>query len=204
MLAAYLEIDAGSLASHNVDSVAIEFIVPTLWLKENRVDDRSVVLFRLVDRIWTPLTTRLVDRTEDLVSYEALSPGLSQFAVTKYGISGGTSIDVRLRNEAWWTGFFTKTVSGSFSRDMGGVYAGRKDSNTYRGYMKFDISKVPDYVSVIGVALHAYTALSSSSHGLYAAPCLLLPGTSSPSGHEPPEHLMRPEGEGRTLRRVPR
>ncbi len=77
----YLDISADDLPSDGFDEVVIAFEVPTSWLAEKGVDPDDIGLFRLVEGDWVALPTESLDSTDDFVFYEAVSPGLSEFAV---------------------------------------------------------------------------------------------------------------------------
>ena len=78
---AYLEITADELSGDDIETVGINFDVPTSWLSENGIDEMGVAMYRQVNDSWTALITDIVSKSETLVSYEATSAGLSQFAI---------------------------------------------------------------------------------------------------------------------------
>ena len=76
---AYYQIDSGGIPDHYLEEVIIEFGVTLPWLEEMDAEVGDVTLFRLVEGKWTPLQTQAVERSEGWVSYESLSPGLSNY-----------------------------------------------------------------------------------------------------------------------------
>ncbi|MCH8987454.1 MAG: PGF-pre-PGF domain-containing protein, partial [Chloroflexi bacterium] len=78
----YLEITAGQISDDAIKEVTIDFTVPTAWLKENQITEEDIVLLRLVEGSWTGLNTKRVDTSPDMVSYQAVSPGLSLFSIS--------------------------------------------------------------------------------------------------------------------------
>ena len=81
----YIQIDHESLSTGRFESVTIEFDVSTAWLKAHGYDPGHVVLERYAGR-WTSLPTMIVSQTGHVVTYQAISPGLSLFAVTAVGL----------------------------------------------------------------------------------------------------------------------
>jgi PGF-pre-PGF domain-containing protein len=76
-----IEIGTENLADPDIDSVTLSFDVSQEWLDSNGHDADAIALQRFSDD-WQLLPTTLISREGDEVSYEAISPGLSLFAVT--------------------------------------------------------------------------------------------------------------------------
>jgi PGF-pre-PGF domain-containing protein len=76
-----IEIGTEGLADPDIESVTLSFDVSQEWLDSNGHDADAIALQRFSDD-WQLLHTTLISRKGDEVSYEAISPGLSLFAVT--------------------------------------------------------------------------------------------------------------------------
>jgi len=80
----YLKISADRLPDDDIQAVTIEFNVPTVWLQENSVSEDDIVLLRLGGDRWTVLDTKLVGKEADVVTYKAVSAGLSVFSIGSF------------------------------------------------------------------------------------------------------------------------
>ena len=76
-----IEIGTENLADPDIESVTLSFDVSQEWLDSNGHDADVIALQRFSDD-WQLLPTTLISREGEEVSYEAISPGLSLFAVT--------------------------------------------------------------------------------------------------------------------------
>lgn len=65
-----------------VNQSAIRFEVSKTWLTENNIDDTKVSLNRYENNAWNKLTTTKMSDDGTNVLYEAISPGLSVFAIS--------------------------------------------------------------------------------------------------------------------------
>ena len=74
----YLEIN---LSESVIDNATIIFAIPTSWLTSNRVDKNNVVLMRLSGGRWENLETSVVSENVNEVTFSAVTPGFSFFAV---------------------------------------------------------------------------------------------------------------------------
>ncbi len=81
----YVKLTFSTLA---VEQVKIKFRVPVSWLKERNVSPATVRLLRYEKSVWKELNTQIINRTRDYVVYQAISPGLSYFAVVGEPDSG--------------------------------------------------------------------------------------------------------------------
>ena len=72
---------AAEIDPESLESVRVTFDVPIEWLTEAGGDSENVVLQRLVGD-WVPLVTSLIAESAEAFTFEALSPGLSLFAIT--------------------------------------------------------------------------------------------------------------------------
>ena len=66
----------------SLESVKVTFDLPRQWLADANGEPGDVVLQRLVGGEWVPLATSLIAESAARLTFEALSPGLSLFAIT--------------------------------------------------------------------------------------------------------------------------
>jgi len=78
----YLTIEKTNFTDADISSVKIRFKIEKTWLSENRIDESSVVLSRYWLGVWTDLETTKIGDDGTWVYFEAISPGLSYFAIT--------------------------------------------------------------------------------------------------------------------------
>lgn len=78
----YLEVDKTNIQDEDISSVRIRFKVEKSWLSENNIDASTVTLKRYENGAWSSLPTIKATENDDFVFYEAVSPGLSVFAVS--------------------------------------------------------------------------------------------------------------------------
>ncbi len=78
----YIEITAENLGDENVSQAKIRFEVDTSWINENRIDKHTVALYRYANDTWQKLNTTMINETESYVTYEAVTPGFSVFAIS--------------------------------------------------------------------------------------------------------------------------
>ena len=76
----YLEVAAEGFDEADVRSVTLSFAVPNRWLDDDGRDAASVSLVRLANG-WQRLATWVTDRAGDETTFQAVSPGLSVFAI---------------------------------------------------------------------------------------------------------------------------
>ena len=76
----YIEVAAEGFDDLEVRSVTLSFAVPNQWLDDDLRDAATVTLVRLSDG-WQRLTTWITDRSGDETGFQAVSPGLSLFAI---------------------------------------------------------------------------------------------------------------------------
>jgi PGF-pre-PGF domain-containing protein len=70
-----------NIADENVSQVKIKFKVEKAWIEDANAKPEDVVLERWIENEWVKLDTKKVSEDEKYVYYEALSPGLSYFAI---------------------------------------------------------------------------------------------------------------------------
>ncbi len=78
----YIGINHTNLADSNLKTLKIKFSVPKSWLTANNYADSKVRLMRYTSSGWTTLTTTKVNESSANIDYEAVSPGLSIFAIS--------------------------------------------------------------------------------------------------------------------------
>lgn len=76
----YIQITKQNITDEDVSTIIFEFKVPKSWLEGN--DPNSVVLQRFDGNEWRVLPTKVISKDNMYVYYEAISPGLSLFAIT--------------------------------------------------------------------------------------------------------------------------
>ena len=77
----YLEIKTTNVGPTNVKKGTITFDVPRSWLAENGLSESAVALFRHASGQWNELSTSVKTSTSTSVTYSAVTPGFSYFAV---------------------------------------------------------------------------------------------------------------------------
>jgi PGF-pre-PGF domain-containing protein len=75
------EIVASNLPDQDIKSATIKFKVDRNWLSNNQVTQDKVSLYRLENGEWRELQTSFQKTDETYAYYEAVSPGLSVFAI---------------------------------------------------------------------------------------------------------------------------
>ena len=78
----YINIDKSNVADADIGKVTMDFKVDKLWIKENNINESTISLYRYgINDQWTRLET--VKTSEDNINiyFQAVSPGLSVFAV---------------------------------------------------------------------------------------------------------------------------
>jgi PGF-pre-PGF domain-containing protein len=76
----YLSFGTGNISESGFSDLKIYFQVPRSWLSSNRIRSDSVSLYRYSDS-WRKLPTSLLNEDEASARYEAVSPGMSYFAI---------------------------------------------------------------------------------------------------------------------------
>jgi PGF-pre-PGF domain-containing protein len=78
----YLTITKTNIIDADVSNVKIRFKVAKSWISGNRVDESTVTLSRYSLGVWTALQTTKTGDDGTYVYFEAVSPGLSVFAIS--------------------------------------------------------------------------------------------------------------------------
>ena len=76
----YIDINSRITASSFI-SATIVFTIEKSWLTQQSIASSSVKLWRWNNNQWNPLVTTKVSETSTTVTFEAVSPGFSVFAV---------------------------------------------------------------------------------------------------------------------------
>ncbi|MCD6495954.1 MAG: PGF-pre-PGF domain-containing protein [Candidatus Aenigmarchaeota archaeon] len=76
----YLKIEKSMITDNEIEDVGLEFVVSRSWLDAEGINYSDVRLFRL-ENGWRELPTRKITEDYSNVYYEAISPGLSYFAI---------------------------------------------------------------------------------------------------------------------------
>ncbi|MDW7731772.1 MAG: PGF-pre-PGF domain-containing protein [Methanolobus sp.] len=72
----------GYAITENIRGPIIAFRVDRSWIREEVIDEDSIVLNRYSDDSWEKLPTQIVDSDEDYLYFETKTPGFSPFAIT--------------------------------------------------------------------------------------------------------------------------
>jgi len=76
---AYIEISA-NVSDNDLKEVRINFQVPKNWIEANGLSEDSISLYRFAGK-WVRLETKKISSDPSFVHYQALSPGLSYYAI---------------------------------------------------------------------------------------------------------------------------
>jgi len=77
----YLRIEKRNIEDKDIDSVKIKFKVKKSWLNENNVE--QLVLKKFIDGEWIEIPTNKIDSSSIYEYYEAITTGLSYFAIAE-------------------------------------------------------------------------------------------------------------------------
>lgn len=64
------------------ESADIEFKVPRTWMKENKIDEATLVLNRFHDNAWTQLETEKTGEDAEFLYFKSKTPGFSFYSIT--------------------------------------------------------------------------------------------------------------------------
>jgi len=80
----YISIIHKNIEDENISEVSFDFAVDKSWLFDNNLSKETVKLSRYsdADDSWQALETELISETDEAISYNAISEGLSIFAIT--------------------------------------------------------------------------------------------------------------------------
>lgn len=85
----YLQITRSNIADTDTSKITMKFRVSKSWLTTNGVGESNIALWRYTSGAWKQVETKLVSSDASYVNYEAITPGLSTFAIGSK--EGGTS-----------------------------------------------------------------------------------------------------------------
>jgi len=91
----YLEITKTNITDNDISSVTIKFKVEKSWITANGIDPNTIKLRRLVGSAWTDLPTTKTSEDSTFIYFEAVSPGLSLFAITGQKIITTSTTTIR-------------------------------------------------------------------------------------------------------------
>lgn len=77
----YLSIDKVNISEADIEKVTMDFKVEGAWITSNNIDESTVSMYRYVNDVWNKLETVKVSDDSTNIYYQAVSPGLSVFAV---------------------------------------------------------------------------------------------------------------------------
>ncbi len=84
-ISSYLDIEFTSNGSKvketDIDSITIYFKIEKSWIENNNIDKESIKLLRYKDYVWYELTTTYNNEDDNYVYYNAVTKGLSTFAI---------------------------------------------------------------------------------------------------------------------------
>lgn len=77
----YIEVNKTNVTDANINQTNIRFRVEKSWVNANNINETTIALYRFADNAWNKLnTTKSGEDTENIL-YDAVSPGLSVFAI---------------------------------------------------------------------------------------------------------------------------
>lgn len=87
----YIEVNKTNITDTSVNNATLRFKVEKSWLTSNNVNESTVALYRYDNNAWNKLeTTKIGDLDTDNILYEAVSLGLSVFAISGEQKAGTT------------------------------------------------------------------------------------------------------------------
>ena len=99
-----------------IQSMNFTFTVNKSWIDDNDIDKYTVTMMRYHNDTWQELDTTYLNETDDEMTFKAITPGLSIFAVVgdKVVVEESDEIIVEVSIVPWWmpaTVIFTSTVA---------------------------------------------------------------------------------------------
>jgi PGF-pre-PGF domain-containing protein len=91
---AYLDIKATNIATADIENAKIKFHVEKSWVDANNINISTITMNRYVDGAWTALPTTSTSFDGTSYYFEAISPGLSVFAITAEKIAIPTTTTI--------------------------------------------------------------------------------------------------------------
>lgn len=105
----YMEINKTNIENEDIDKIKIKFVVNKSWITKNNIDESTITLNRYTTQ-WDKLTTTKVSETDEEITFEAESPGLSYFA-----ISGEVPEEICIEN--WSCSDWSECIEGKQTRE---------------------------------------------------------------------------------------
>jgi len=87
----YIEIKPNNIADTDASKITINFEVPKSWLKDNKIGEDSIALFRYSVGKWNVLSTTKTGSDANSIYYQSTSPGFSTYAI---GSSQGSAFAI--------------------------------------------------------------------------------------------------------------
>jgi len=114
----YIKIDKANITDADLEKVIIRFGVNKTWLNESNIDPSNITLYRWEVDKWNALTTNQVDETWDEYLYEAISPGLSYFAIGTKAVQAAPPENVTAPAcvENWQCTEWSECINGTQTR----------------------------------------------------------------------------------------
>jgi PGF-pre-PGF domain-containing protein len=76
----YLEISS-NISSSDIENVTIEFQVEKSWVETNKIDAKTIALYRYSNNTWNKLPTSKINESMNYYYFKSISPGFSLFAI---------------------------------------------------------------------------------------------------------------------------
>jgi PGF-pre-PGF domain-containing protein len=77
----YLDISATNVTGDDISNVTINFQVEKNWINSTSIDIGTIALYRYFNSTWNKLLTSKLNETSNLITFQAVSPGLSVFVI---------------------------------------------------------------------------------------------------------------------------
>jgi len=77
----YLQLTAGHLKESDIEIASVTFKVTKEWISEQGINKEDVALKRFKDGKWNDLETEILSEDDTEITYKALTPGFSYFAI---------------------------------------------------------------------------------------------------------------------------
>lgn len=74
--------NAGYATEKNIENAVVCFKVEKSWIRDNEIDQPSIILNRYSDKKWNKLPTTLLSEDNNYLYFTAETPGFSPFAIT--------------------------------------------------------------------------------------------------------------------------
>jgi len=78
----YIQVDKTNATDADINQTTIRFELEKSWISANNIDKSTIALYRYSDNAWNKLQTTEISESANAVLYDAVSPGLSVFAIS--------------------------------------------------------------------------------------------------------------------------